>query len=147
MDVDVVLPCLDEAAALPRVLASLPDGVRAIVVDNGSTDGSADLARSLGATVVHEARRGYGAACHRGLLEATAAVVAFCDCDASLDLADLSLADLKSAVGDTGMHLEDDVHAALTLEGSVASRRHVGGTAPLRVRDEIAAHRMRLQDQ
>ncbi|MFG2207426.1 glycosyltransferase family 2 protein [Streptomyces sp. NPDC048638] len=83
--VDVVLPCLDEAAALPWVLARIPEGWRAIVVDNGSTDGSAALARSLGATVVHEPRRGFGAACHAGLLAADADVVCFCDCDASLD--------------------------------------------------------------
>lgn len=84
--VDVVLPCLNEAGALPRVLAGLPEGYRAIVVDNGSQDGSADVARALGAHVVHEGRPGYGSACHRGLLEATADVVAFCDADASLDL-------------------------------------------------------------
>ncbi|WP_432133662.1 MULTISPECIES: glycosyltransferase family 2 protein [unclassified Streptomyces] len=84
-DVDVVLPCLNEAEALPWVLGRIPDGWRAIVVDNGSTDGSADLARSLGATVVHEERRGFGAACHAGLTAATADVVCFCDCDASLD--------------------------------------------------------------
>ncbi|MFI5809128.1 glycosyltransferase family 2 protein [Streptomyces sp. NPDC051561] len=83
--VDVVLPCLDEAAALPWVLERIPPGWRAIVVDNGSTDGSADLARSLGATVVTEARRGFGAACHAGLLAARADIVCFCDCDASLD--------------------------------------------------------------
>ena len=83
--VDVVLPCLDEAAALPWVLARIPAGWRAIVVDNGSTDGSADLARELGATVVHEPRRGFGAACHTGLLAAEADIVCFCDCDASLD--------------------------------------------------------------
>ncbi|MGW1408572.1 glycosyltransferase family 2 protein [Streptomyces sp. NPDC002403] len=82
---DVVLPCLDEAAALPRVLDAVPDGWRAIVVDNGSTDGSAELARSLGATVVHEPRRGFGAACHAGLLAAEAEFVCFCDCDGSLD--------------------------------------------------------------
>ncbi|MFH8683299.1 glycosyltransferase family 2 protein [Streptomyces lydicus] len=83
--VDVVLPCLDESAALPWVLARIPHGWRAIVVDNGSTDGSAELARDLGATVVHEARRGFGAACHAGLLAAEADIVCFCDCDASLD--------------------------------------------------------------
>ncbi|MCI3929147.1 glycosyltransferase family 2 protein [Streptomyces sp. AN091965] len=82
---DVVLPCLDEAAALPWVLARVPAGWRAIVVDNGSTDGSADIARALGATVVHEPRRGFGAACHAGLTAADADVVCFCDCDASLD--------------------------------------------------------------
>ncbi|MFD4725418.1 glycosyltransferase family 2 protein [Streptomyces seoulensis] len=83
--VDVVLPCLDEAEALPWVLARIPAGWRAIVVDNGSTDGSAEVARALGATVVREERRGFGAACHAGLLAATADLVCFCDCDASLD--------------------------------------------------------------
>ncbi|GHF82837.1 glycosyltransferase family 2 protein [Streptomyces thermodiastaticus] len=83
--VDVVLPCLNEAEALPWVLERIPAGWRAIVVDNGSTDGSAEIARELGAQVVHEARRGFGAACHAGLTAATGDVVCFCDCDASLD--------------------------------------------------------------
>jgi dTDP-L-rhamnose 4-epimerase len=82
---DVVLPCLDEAAALPWVIGRIPPGWRAIVVDNGSTDGSAELAATLGATVVREPRRGFGAACHAGLLAAEAEFVCFCDCDASLD--------------------------------------------------------------
>lgn len=86
---DVVLPCLNEAAALPGVLARLPAGYRAIVVDNGSSDGSAAIARSLGACVIHEPRRGFGAACHAGLRAASAGVVCFCDCDGSLDLAEL----------------------------------------------------------
>lgn len=84
-DVDVILPCLDEAEALPWVLERIPPGWRAIVVDNGSTDGSDRIARGLGATVVHEGRRGFGAACHAGLLAAEAEYVCFCDCDASLD--------------------------------------------------------------
>jgi dTDP-L-rhamnose 4-epimerase len=83
--VDVILPCLDEAPALPWVLERIPAGFRAIVVDNGSADGSGSLARSLGATVVHEPRRGFGAAAHAGLLAATADLVCFCDCDGSLD--------------------------------------------------------------
>ncbi|WP_435282034.1 glycosyltransferase family 2 protein [Streptomyces koelreuteriae] len=84
-DVDVVLPCLNEAEALPWVLDRVPPGWRALVVDNGSTDGSGDIARALGATVVDEPRRGFGAACHAGLTAATAGIVCFCDCDASLD--------------------------------------------------------------
>lgn len=80
-----MLPCLNEAQALPWVLARVPQGWRAVVVDNGSTDGSADLARSLGATVVEEPRRGFGAACHAGLAAAQGEFVCFCDCDASLD--------------------------------------------------------------
>ncbi|RPE76193.1 MULTISPECIES: glycosyltransferase family 2 protein [unclassified Frondihabitans] len=87
--VDVVLPCLDEAAALPGVLSRLPEGYRAIVVDNGSTDGSADVAQAHGALVVTEPRRGFGSAAHAGLLAATAPLVAFCDADGSMDPGDL----------------------------------------------------------
>ncbi|CAN5243858.1 glycosyltransferase family 2 protein [soil metagenome] len=87
--VDVIFPCLNEAAALPWVLSRLPAGYRAIVVDNGCTDDSAAIARARGATVVHEPRRGFGSAAHAGLLAATAPIVAFCDADASMDPADL----------------------------------------------------------
>ncbi len=92
---DVVLPCRDEALALPGVLGRLPDGLRAIVVDNGSTDGTAEVARSLGAEVVTEPRPGYGAAVHAGVLAARAPLVGVVDGDGSLDPADLvRLADL-----------------------------------------------------
>jgi glycosyltransferase involved in cell wall biosynthesis len=84
-EVDLILPCLNEAAALPWVLGRLPAGVRAVVVDNGSTDGSPGIAAVLGATVIACDVRGYGAACHAGLEAATAPVVAFLDADASLD--------------------------------------------------------------
>ena len=87
--VDVILPVLDEATAIPGVLGRMPPGFRPLVVDNGSTDGSGDLARALGAEVVSEARRGFGAACHAGLVAATADVVCFMDCDGSLDPGDL----------------------------------------------------------
>ncbi|HEX8205700.1 MAG TPA: glycosyltransferase family 2 protein [Solirubrobacteraceae bacterium] len=87
--IDVVLPVLDEREALPGVLGAFPPGYRAIVADNGSTDGSGELAASLGATVVREERRGFGAACFAGLSAATAEVVCFMDCDGSLDPGDL----------------------------------------------------------
>lgn len=76
---------LDEADALPLVLGRLPAGYRAIVVDNRSVDGSATVATELGALVVSEPLRGFGAACCAGLEAADAAVVAFCDADASID--------------------------------------------------------------
>lgn len=87
---EVVLPCLNEAAALPWVLSRLPVGWRAVVVDNGSTDGSAEVAAAHGARVVHEARRGFGAAVHAGVTASTAELVAVCDADASLDPRDLT---------------------------------------------------------
>jgi glycosyltransferase involved in cell wall biosynthesis len=83
--IDVVLPCLNEAEALPWVLSRIPDGFRPIVADNGSTDGSARIATELGATVVHATPRGFGAAAHAGLCAATAEVVCFLDADGSLD--------------------------------------------------------------
>ncbi len=76
--------------------------------------------------------------------EAVAAAVRAC-VERGVDLADLSLEELRVVTGDAGARLDDTVFAALTLEGSVASRDHVGGTAPARVEDEIAAHRARLQ--
>ena len=87
--IDVVLPALDEAVAIPGVVASLPPGFRAVVVDNGSTDSTAAVARDVGALVVSEPRRGFGSACFAGLLAATSEIVCFMDCDGSLDGADL----------------------------------------------------------
>lgn len=83
--IDVVLPVLDEAEAIPFVLAAFPAGYRPIVVDNGSSDGSAVIARELGALVVTEPQPGFGSACFAGLLAADSDVVCFMDCDGSLD--------------------------------------------------------------
>ena len=82
---DVVLPALNEAAAVEWVLRRLPVGYHAIVVDNGSTDGTAQIAAAHGAQVVVEPTRGFGSACYAGLRAATADIVCFMDCDASLD--------------------------------------------------------------
>ena len=82
---DVILPALDEAEAIEWVIPRMPDGYRPIVVDNGSTDGTAARAAALGAIVVSEPIRGFGSACYAGLLAATDDVVCFMDCDASLD--------------------------------------------------------------
>jgi glycosyltransferase involved in cell wall biosynthesis len=86
---DLILPVLDEAAAIPQVLGAVPAGYHAIVVDNGSTDGSGEVAAAHGATVVREERRGFGAACAAGLEAAQADVVCFMDCDGSLDPGEL----------------------------------------------------------
>ena len=86
---DVVLPVLNEAEAIESVLASIPPEWTPIVVDNGSTDGSGGIARAAGARVVVEPIRGFGAACFAGLRAATDEVIAFMDCDGSLNGADL----------------------------------------------------------
>jgi glycosyltransferase involved in cell wall biosynthesis len=89
--IDVVLPVLDEEEALPHVLGRFGPGWRPIVVDNGSTDGSARVAAEHGALVVSEPRRGFGAACFAGLTAAESDIVCFMDADGSLDPGDLHL--------------------------------------------------------
>jgi glycosyltransferase involved in cell wall biosynthesis len=88
---DVVFPCLNEAPALPWLLSRLPDGYRAIVADNGSTDGSGAIARDLGALVVTVPQPGYGAAVHAGITvsDPDDGVVCVLDADGSFDPADL----------------------------------------------------------
>jgi glycosyltransferase involved in cell wall biosynthesis len=85
LSVGVVIPALNEAEALPKVLPAIPGWVdRVIVADNGSTDATAEVARSLGATVVHVPVRGYGRACLAAIeLLASVDVIVFLDGDAS----------------------------------------------------------------
>ena len=101
-DCDLVLPCRDEAAALPALLGRVPAGIAVIVVDNGSRDGTADVARAHGARVVHETVPGYGAAVHAGVLAATGEYVAVMDGDGSFDPQVLStlLDDVRSGHAD-----------------------------------------------
>lgn len=83
--ITVVLPCLNEAESLPGVLALMPAGYSALVVDNNSTDGTADVARRCGAEVVAETQPGYGAAVHAGIVAASTPIVAVLDGDGSMD--------------------------------------------------------------
>ncbi len=121
---DVILPVLDEAEALPWVLGRLPDGYRAIVADNGSSDGSAAVAASLGAAVVHEPRRGFGAACFAGLLAAEAEVVCFMDCDGSLDPRELPSLAASVLAGECDLILgaRDAERGAWPLHARLANR-------------------------
>ncbi len=95
---DVILPVLNEVGNIGWVLERIPAGYRAIVVDNGSTDGSGELARDRGAVVVHEPQRGFGAACWAGLQAATADIVCYMDADGSLD--PIHLPDVADIVAD-----------------------------------------------
>src|SRR4051812_37268268 len=89
MTCDLVLPCRDEAPALLDLLPRVPASFSVVVVDNGSSDGTAEVARSLGARVVHEPTPGYGAAVHAGIVAARADYVAVMDGDGSMDPCDL----------------------------------------------------------
>ncbi|HTJ74271.1 MAG TPA: glycosyltransferase family 2 protein [Acidimicrobiales bacterium] len=103
----VVIPVLNEATALPALLRAMPPGYTAVVADNGSTDGSGDIARRLGALVVEEPARGFGAACWAGLVAAAPqdGVVCFMDGDGSLDPADLPLVAGPVLAGDADLVL------------------------------------------
>jgi glycosyltransferase involved in cell wall biosynthesis len=99
---DLVIPCRDEALALPTALSGIPAGIHVIVVDNGSRDGTAEVARRLGADVVVEPRPGYGSAVQAGIEAATAEFVAVMDGDGSMAAADLVplLEDVASGCAD-----------------------------------------------
>ena len=118
--IDVILPVLDEAEALPWVLERMPADYRAVVADNGSSDGSPELAERLGAHVVREPDRGFGAACFAGLTAARAELVCFMDCDGSFDPADLPRVADPVLAGDADLML--------------GSRRAARGAWPLHAR-------------
>lgn len=105
IDCEIVLPCLDEGAALRILLPTLPRGLGVIVVDNGSTDDTAEVARAFGALVVSEPRRGYGAAVQAGLLAATAPYVVVMDGDGSIPAAEIVplLAQVRFGASDLAM--------------------------------------------
>jgi glycosyltransferase involved in cell wall biosynthesis len=129
--IDVVLPVLNEAGALPFVLMRMPSGYRPIVVDNGSTDGSAEVAAGFDAMVVQEPKRGFGAACYAGLLASKAAIVCFMDADGSLDPMDLPLVADPVVAG----------RADLVLGARIAAR--AAWPVHSRLANRALAHRLR----
>jgi glycosyltransferase involved in cell wall biosynthesis len=141
LEVDVILPCLNEADALGWILGRMQPGMRPIVVDNGSTDGSAVIAHEHGARVVAAPQRGYGAACHAGLLAARAPVVAVMDADATLDPQQLDrvVAPIIDGAADLVIGCRSPVNAAafpwpLRLANRELSRRLLRRTG-LRIAD------------
>lgn len=82
LTISVVIPCYNEEEGVRYTIDGLPDCVdEVVVVDNNSTDRTAEVARSLGAKVVHEKRKGYGAAYKAGLPSATSDVTVTLDGD------------------------------------------------------------------
>lgn len=131
MRVDVVIPALNEEAALPLVLGDIPrDLVRRVVVaDNGSTDRTAEVARAHDAEVVHQPERGYGAACLAALQHLRADppdVVVFLDGDHADDATQLGLllAPLLRGEADLvlGSRVAGATHGALTPQQRVGNR-------------------------
>ena len=138
--IDVVLPCLNEAGALPWLLTRMPAGYRPIVADNGSTDGSAEIAAHHGATVVNVPQRGFGAACHAGLLAASSDIVCVMDADGSFDPLDLEI--VTGPVRDGGIDLMLGRRAP-TAQGAWPAHARIGNmvlSAELRRRAGVPLH-------
>lgn len=125
--VGVVIPTRNEAAALPAVLSAIPDWVAAVVVaDYKSTDGTPEVARKFGATVVAEQRPGYGRACLSGLAALPAVdIVVFVDGDASDDLSQMRALVEPIACGETEFVLASR-NAGLAERGSLTPQQLFG---------------------
>ncbi len=123
----MIIPCMNEAGSLPGVLGRIPDGYHVVVVDNNSTDDTAEVARAHGATVVGETVPGYGSAVHTGVLAAETEVICVLDGDGSMDPQDLT-------------------HLVAALEGAdLAVGRRAAGHSPLHARIGNAGLSLRLR--
>lgn len=127
MRIAVLMPVLNEAEALPRVLAEMPPGLRVVVCDNGSTDESAALAREGGAEVVSWPARGYGGAVAAGLRHLASSppeFVVIWDGDHSVDPADLPVLLAPLLAGEADMVLGD--RTARAAPGSMPPQQRWG---------------------
>lgn len=158
--IDVVLPVLNESAALPWVLDRMPTWARPLVVDNGSTDGSAGVAADFGAVVVSEPCRGFGSACYAGLTASASDVVAFMDADGSLDPDDLAAvtAPVEAGLADLVLGARDAAAGAWPAHARLGNRalawevrRQVGvdlrDLGPMRAARRVALLELGLADR
>lgn len=82
LKVSLVIPCYNEEGGIKAVLEDVPDVVdEVLVVDNNCTDGTAEIASKMGATVVSETKQGYGAAIKKGFSEVTGDMIVTLDAD------------------------------------------------------------------
>lgn len=158
---DLVLPCQDEGPALRDLLPRVPAVFSVVVVDNGSSDDTAEVAAALGARVVAEPRPGYGAAVHAGVEAATAELVAVMDGDGSFDPLDLLplLAEVREGRADLCVGRRRPVHRGVwpwhARAGSAVVlwwlRRRTGlpvhDIAPMRVCDREALLALAVADR
>jgi glycosyltransferase involved in cell wall biosynthesis len=102
LKISVVIPCYNEEEGIQMVIAAMPAYVdEIVVVDNNSTDRTSEVARGLGARVVFQPRKGYGAAYQAGLPAATGDVIATLDGDGTYPADEIAL--LVDALEDRGL--------------------------------------------
>jgi len=131
-EISVVIPCLNEEEAVGKVVDQALEGIRrsgrtgeVIVVDNGSTDRSAEVAAEHGAIVVREERPGYGSAYLAGLTHARGSYIVMGDADETYPLRDLAPFVERLAAGDDlvmGSRFEGTIHG----EAMPWLNRHIG---------------------
>jgi glycosyltransferase involved in cell wall biosynthesis len=130
--VTLVLPCLNERDAVGLCVGQALDAFRSggivgevLVVDNGSSDGSAEVAAAAGARVVHEKRRGYGRALRTGFAQACGDVVVMADADGTYDLSKLPEITRPVLAGEVDLNLATRLSGA-TRETMPLLHRFVG---------------------
>jgi glycosyltransferase involved in cell wall biosynthesis len=127
MRVSLIIPALNEAACLAELLGELPPDTahELIVVDNGSTDATAEVARRAGATVVVEPRRGYGYACAAGAAASSGELLVFMDGDGSFVPAELALLAAPLLAGSADMALGTRMRGGMAAR-SMPPHQHFG---------------------
>ncbi len=142
--VAVVIPALDEERALPLTLAELPEVGLVLVVDNGSVDRTAEVARGCGATVLSEPRRGYGQACQAGIAHAAAwgaEVLVILDADHSDHPEELPLLVDPILRGEVDMVLGD--RTRLAEPGALLPQQRYGNRLATFLIARVTGHRYR----
>lgn len=134
--VSIVMPCLDEEEGVERCIADAQSYLsranlsgEVIVVDNGSTDRSAELAAGAGARVIAESHRGYGAALLRGFTEAHGRILVMGDCDGTYPFADLEPFIDPIQAGDVDLVIGNRLTSKLDAAAMPWAHRHIGTPA------------------
>jgi glycosyltransferase involved in cell wall biosynthesis len=132
MDISIILPCLNEEQTIAQCVAKAFSGLsktglegEVVVVDNGSTDRSAELARNAGARVVQEPRKGYGSAYLRGIGESTGKYLVFGDADDTYDFDEIPSI-VGPLVNGVDMVLGSRFKGTITKGAMSFSHRYIG---------------------
>ena len=143
-NVAVVIPALNEENSLPCVLQALPDVGATLVVDNGSTDNTAQVARALGAHVLSEPMKGYGNACKKGIGEAHRrglSIVVILDADHSFNA--MQITDLVQPIqaDDADMVMGDRTRGA--EKGALLPQQRFGNWVAVQLIHQVVGYRYR----